>query len=274
MNNDLLMEDRIKIKGKDGSEYFIYKFIKPRHFLCWDSLKNYEGQGEIVLKKVDLTEFDPETLESNGIWKELGDNVKQAIIEVKNDIENHHRNRMDHARKCRQPKYPNLPRELECVQCHNKIKIPPGVLAKRIEKLNVLSDDYIRGFTCQTCKPTKGRRANVKNVPRELECIQCHNKIKIPPSTLAKRIERLNILADDYIKGFTCQTCKPTKVRRANVKNVPTELECNKCHTKVMRTPSYIMAYAKRKNLTVEEFTKVYVCQSCCCTKGRKKKET
>lgn len=218
MNNDLFMEDRIKIKGKDGSEYFIYKFIEPRHFLCWDSLKNYEGQGELVLKKVDLTEFDPETLESNGIWKELGDNVKQAIIEEKNHIENHHKNKMDHARKYRQPKYPNLPRELECVQCHNKIKIPPGTLAKRIEKLNVLADDYIKGFTCQTCKPTKGRRANVKNIP--------------------------------------------------------TELECNKCHAKVMRTPSYIMAYAKRKNLTVEEFTKVYVCQSCCCTKGRKKKET
>jgi len=215
MDNATLMEDRISIKGKDGSEYFIYKFVKPRHFLCWRSVKNYSGYGELSLGKVDLTEFDPDILESNGVWKELGEDVKKAITDVKHDKESHFKSRMDSMRKCRKPKYPGLPREVECVQCHAMIKIVPSVLAKRIEKLNVLTDDYLKGFHCQNCRSTKGKKANVANAFKEIVC--------------------------------------------------------TKCGAKVMRPPAYILAYAKRKNLTVEEFAKVYCCQSCVPTRGRKK---
>jgi len=215
MNNTTLMEDRFSIEDCNGKTYFLIKVIKPDHILCWESVRDNHSGGSVESRVLPVILFDKEDLEAAGIWKKLGKKAQQEVIDDIESRKNAVNTHMEKMRKGRKKKYPNFPRELECVKCHAKVPTPPGVLAGRLEKLDLTLEKYLEKYQCQKCNPTKGRKANPKyaHLPKELVC-KCGKKVKAQPSNIVKAAEKRGITPEKYIKQYQCQTCNPTKGRR------------------------------------------------------------
>jgi hypothetical protein len=142
------------------------------------------------------------------------------------------------------------------------------------EQIGQAVEKHQTAITAKMAKARSKRRNKYADVPREYVCQKCGKSQSIPPGTVMNRVRKLGILLDDYIKRFYCQKCKPTKGRqKKDYGNVPDKLVC-KCGHTVKYHPSMIIATAKKKGLSVENFVKSYQCQKCNPTKGRKKGAT
>ena len=120
----------------------------------------------------------------------------------------------------------------------------------------------------------RGRKEKFPNIPENLTCCKCGEVEKAYPSQTAKKIEKLDVTVEKYLEEYECGVCQPrTRGRKANPKNVPTDLVC-KCGNKVTYPLNMIVKRAEDKNMNVTELIEGYRCQSCCPIKrGRKKKE-
>jgi hypothetical protein len=98
-----------------------------------------------------------ETLKEINIWDELDEKMQAKLIQEEESLKSQKKERMEKARKGRKQKYPHIPRELQCTTCPAKIPTPPGTTSKRVEKLGITLDDYLKQYQCQKCKPTRGR---------------------------------------------------------------------------------------------------------------------
>jgi len=244
--------------------------------------KHWHENGEMSSCRglLRVQDIDIDILKRHKLWDNLSEEVRKEIENLSVEEKEVVNNRLEKARGARKNKYANVPRELVCITCGNKSAIPPGALVKRVEKIaekkGILFtiDDFLKVYQCQECHPTKGRPrgSGVVQAPTELVC-KCGAKISVSPSILNKRIEKLGITLEKYVKGYQCQKCHPTKGRKSNPDNahLPKELVC-KCGKQVKSSPSAIIAAAGRKKITPEEYVKKYRCQTCCPTKGRHKK--
>jgi len=121
----------------------------------------------------------------------------------------------------------------------------------------------------------KHKRNKYEGIPREVTCCKCSSKQSINPAYVIKRADKLFTTVEKWCANYECSKCNPTsRGRKANPKyaHLPKELVC-KCGNKVGTSPSAIVATAKRKRMTPEEFVEQYQCQKCCPSKrGRPRK--
>lgn len=147
---------------------------------------------------------------------------------------------------------------------------------------DVVKSDIVNGTTSKTQKVREimdkvrcGRKRKYPNLPTELTCISCGAVTKVVPSILAGRIESMkhkNALytASDYIKTYTCKKCKGIN-SKSTAKEYPAELVC-KCGNKVALNIPQLKKKAEKLNISMQEAIDTYKCQTCCPTKGRKKR--
>lgn len=190
------------------------RFNKPDKIVAWKVPISKEGHYNMGIIKVQSVDID--TLKFLGVWEQLSKEVQDSILNRKDLDIREKQERMEHARKHRRNKYENVPKEIKCSICGTMIKVAPGLLFKRIEKMckekniAINIDDYIKVFKCQVCCPTKGRKSTGKCVPIELVC-KCGNKVTYPKNILMKQAEKRGVTLEEHIKGYACQKCKPTK---------------------------------------------------------------
>jgi len=264
--------DKIKFSDVNNQEYSFVKFINPDKLLVWKVLKKRDVWNEEICMGINVRDVSADNLKLLSVWDSLDEKIKQ---EIENENKNQSQDvtaRMQKARANRKLKYPNVPRELKCYSCGFVVNIPPSTIVKRVEKLGILLDDYIKNFRCQLCKPTKGRKTNPnKSLPIELIC-SCGTKVMVTKEQLNKRAEKKGVAVDKIIKDYKCQKCVPTIGRKStNGKTRKIDLIC-KCGNKIVITPSQLDKKAEKQGITAEEVVKTFVCQKCHNTRGRKKK--
>ena len=119
------------------------------------------------------------------------------------------------------------------------------------------------------------RKRKYSDWPNEIKC-KCGHVQVINKTMLAKKMDKdIGLTIEKYVATYQCQECNPTKGRgrKANpaYAHLPKELVC-KCGNKVKTSGSAIVAAAKRKKITPEEYVERYECQSCSPTpRGRRK---
>jgi len=123
-------------------------------------------------------------------------------------------------------------------------------------------------------KARAGRKVKFANIPREMICVKCAEPIKVVPSTVAAKVEKLGILLVDYIKDFHCQHCRGpvTRGKKPNpaFAHLPKVMKC-KCGKEVVINVYQLKNKAEKMNTTIEELIKNFECQGCNRTIGRKK---
>jgi len=192
----------------------------------WEILAAADGYNHQIFGGLPIEKVDIETLKKIGVWEKLSPEcqkklesdqaaAKESEISAAHDL-------MEKARAARKQKYINVPRELVCTKCGNKISIAPGILVNRVDKIAKKKqiiftvDDYIKQYLCQTCNPTKGKSANPETVglPKELICTQCKSVKSCLPSSILQRAKNKNMTPKQFLDTYVCQTCNPTRGRR------------------------------------------------------------
>jgi hypothetical protein len=169
-------------------------------------------------------DVDVDNLKFLGVWDKLSKDLQERLI--KGDIEqevavNEH---MEHMRKHRRNKYPNVPHEVTCKNCGVVQKMAPGMIVARAEKIAkekkiiFTAEDYIKAFVCQKCHSTKGRKPTNNLPPKvELKC-KCGKTILYPAAVALKFASKKGLTVEKYISTYQCQTCNPTKWRKKGQK--------------------------------------------------------
>jgi len=275
MSNEILLEDRPKFETKSGRQFHFIEFRKP-HLHVWEDKKgNGISNGLVPVKDVSIG-----TLKELVVWPKLSKDTQAELTEIEEAEKIAPVLRMAHARKHKRNKYEGIPREVTCCKCSSKQSINPAYVIKRADKLFTTVEKWCANYECRKCNPTpRGRKANPKyaHLPKELVC-KCGNKVKTSATAIVGAAKRRKTTPEEYVEKYECQSCHKTKGlgrrRKANPKyaHFPKELVC-KCGNKVGTSPSAIVATAKRKMMTPEEFVEQYQCQKCRPSKrGRPKK--
>jgi len=211
---ETLLADLTPIMSIENEEYHFIKFKTPDKLICW----RYEGKpmgiNSMSIIQVGIRDFDIETLKEIKTWDEISENIRKEIEGGITEKKRAYIDRMEKARKGKRNKYPNIPRVIECTKCSEPIKINPGTLAKKLEKSGVLIIDYVKNFKCKICNPSKkGRQADPKNAPKTMTC-KCGKKMTYPMSHLRKLAEKKGMTIEKMIKGYSCQSCSPSRGRK------------------------------------------------------------
>lgn len=254
-----------------GRQFRFVKIHSPSVLMCWERMRSENGMEAERLGGLEVRSVDIDTLKFLKVWDELTEEMKKEVTEELTKETQAVHERME-KKGCRQ-KYSNVPRELTCTKCSSKVVIQPGLLVKRVEKVAAdkgiifTVEDYLKQYICKKC----GKGDRVANIPQKLTC-SCGKEISVVPSILIKRVGKLGVTLENYIKNFKCQVCMPTKGKKSTGKKIiPIELIC-KCGNTVIYPSSVIKKNAEKKGMTECEYVKGYVCQSCHSTKGRHKK--
>ena len=223
MDFELINGENVLFITKKNTECALIKFVKPDKIYCWGKL-NSDSMYPLVITPFQVPIND---LKSMHIWDQLSDSLQKDLHKQMEEDKTENNLKMAKARQNRRKKYPDMPREYECINCHIKQAIHPAVVSKRLEKNGILLDDFIKDFHCQKCRPSKrGRQASMskqaiyfKTLPAMLVC-KCGRKIKANYSYLTKKAEKLGVTMDSLVKGYICQRCNPTKGRKKKVRDV------------------------------------------------------
>lgn len=196
----------------NGRKFSFVRFIPPNNLLVWE---------DMVCKGLDVHDVDVETLKAINVWDNLPVEVQNTIAVRKVDEVKEVHELMAKARASRKKKYENMPKEMTCIQCGNVVEIIPSQIAAKINKKNILLVDFIASFKCKRCNPpVRGKKPNPEfvNLPKELVC-KCGNSINISPYSLVKRAKDKKVTIEEFVAGWTCQKCNPTKGRKS-IKNI------------------------------------------------------
>jgi hypothetical protein len=127
----------------------------------------------------------------------------------------------------------------------------------------------------------KHRRGKYQNVPKQVVCCNCGKEQKMAAGLIVKNAEKWaekNKLIPDteaWIKQWKCQKCSPTPKGRKPSHNLPPNIELicvKKCGKKIVYPAAMVAKTIAKKGITLEQYVNNFVCQSCCNTRGRKKK--
>ena len=276
--NKELCEDLEEFTTKRGRHLYLIEFRKPNLLYAWEDMGKEYSINTLMPRLINVDRVSISSLKDIKVWDKLSKNVKDDIQTLKIEEGNYVNSKMEKARKSRTKKYPNIPREIICIECTKIIKVVPSIIAKRIEKTDVTIENFVSNFKCRECSPVKrGRAKNPKfaNYPSELVC-KCGNRTKVAASNLDAKAKLKGISVDELVKEYVCQKCCPRKrgrfgkAKNPKFKDYPDELVC-KCGNKVKVGASNLNARAKLKGISVKDFVKGYVCQKCFSTRGRKK---
>jgi len=196
------------------NKFDFVRLDKPDNIVAWKKGIDWDGWNIGHLGIIKAGCINSDVLKRIEVWDKLDAVVRDDIEKIENDVDYVISTRMDNARRGRKNRYPNVPKEVVCVECGEKLEIQPSILVKRAEKWakgNVLLTvfDFIKQFRCQSCyKTPRGRVSTGKCKPTELLC-KCGNKIIYPLNVLKKRADKKGITVEKLIGGFKCQTCSP-----------------------------------------------------------------
>lgn len=197
----------------NGEELTLVKLIAKRVILG-ARVKKAGGSVDIRYRKVMVTKLPIQTLKDINIWDDLSDSVKEIVTKADEDNRNAGRAKMAHARSKRRNKYEGIPRSIKCSECDEPKDIAPAQIIKRADKAGRSIENWIKEFKCQSCCPTKGRKANpaFANLPKELVC-KCGNRVNTSGSAIVGAAGRKKITPEEYVKQYECQSCNPTRGR-------------------------------------------------------------
>ena len=208
MNLKEIQDDKFFSNTKDKREIAIIKYNKKTNkIFCW--VNNSSGyEYKMYLEKIDPLNViggESELLRMN-IWNELPLKTKNEIKEL--DTQNS-QNEMTKF-KNRKKKYPEIPKEIKCIQCGKKQKMSASILGKKLEEKNILIEDYVKNFKCQKCNPTKGRKRTSRyaGIPKEINCSICKKTTNVSQSKVMANCNINNLTLNDYINSFKCKKCK------------------------------------------------------------------
>jgi hypothetical protein len=195
------------------NKFNFVRLDKPDNIVAWKLGKDWEGWNYDHLGIVKAARLTSDILKRLNVWDKLDNETRIEMEKIEADPNYVINTRMEKAKKGRRNKYPNVPKEIACIECGQTIKMQASLLVKRAEKWangNVLLTvfDFIKQFKCQSCNPSKGRKGTGKCKPTELIC-KCGNKIIYPMNVLKKRAEKKGITVEKLISSWVCQTCNP-----------------------------------------------------------------
>lgn len=273
-----LYQHMTKIEDRNGTELYFGSFHAPSFLICWKHLGNKCGVNEAQLRKMHVRDFEPETLQYINVWENLNKEIK---VEVENFKQLHAQReearkaerieKMEHARKHRRAKYPDIPSEITCVTCGNTVKQSPSITAAITRRKNILVVDYIKNFECAECCPrVRGRAVDPKyaHLPRKIELTcSCKDVHKYPRSAIIQILKKQGISFEDYCKAYRCRKCKPVNrgkaARWASNEENPYKIQCKVCKEWKGTNPDQVAKIAKKLKMTSEKVYEEYVCRSC-----------
>lgn len=205
----------------DNRKFRYIRMLKkdPNEMFVWEEMPTgFGGHGShnLIGKSLSLSCVGVENLKKIGIWNSLSEDTKKALeIAPQMAISD----KMEKARASKRNKYPNIPKEIECIQCHAKEPVSPSITAKKIENINLKRgfswniDDYLKQYKCAKCEPRRrGKAANPEfsTLPKKLVC-KCGYEAILNPSILKTKAEKLGVTIQHLIDNYKCQTCEPTR---------------------------------------------------------------
>ena len=109
--------------------------------------------------KLDLlkTAVEVDVLKDIGVWGKLSKQVQDGIEGREKETEHEVHSRMAKARGKRKKKYTDLPEMLTC-KCGAQVKANYSYLQKKADAKKIPLMDLVKGYQCQKCNPTKGRK--------------------------------------------------------------------------------------------------------------------
>jgi len=264
------------MKNVDGDEVRFVKVVKDDLIQVWQR----ERDEKYICRGIKLLnhDIDIEELKTAGVFDLLNPKTQEEMGMSKVRVKEEVKEKMADMRGKRNHKYTNLPKELFCIECSEKIVPNYTQLQKKADKLMIPLVDMVKSLKCKKCEPIKrGRQSKDGKITKvELKC-KCGNSVTYPSNMIKKMAEKKGISIDEMVKGYVCQTCNPTKLGRGRkpsgkVKQAKT-WKCMKCGKEVTANWTYLNAKAKKMNVDVDELVKSFNCQICVPTKGRQKKE-
>ena len=273
MDFDILVSGLITFKTKYNQECAFIELVKPDHFKCWMNKKANKQINKMQIGLMNVCHISVEELKETKLWDKLDEDIQKSVEECENIVTNdiHKKVRSGQGQgqgQGRRKKYPNMPVEITCITCGDEITINKANVAKKIERLGIGLDQYIKEFECRTCKPVHRGRAkkDYGNVPDRMIC-KCGHVVKYSQSSIINMAKKKGMTVEEMVNGYECQKCSPTiGISRGKKKkdygNVPDRMIC-KCGQEIKYHPSMIIKMAKKKGMTVEEMVNRYECQKC-----------
>lgn len=202
------------------NKFNFVRLDKPDNIIAWRLGRDWEGWNVDRLGIIKAGTINSDILKRIEVWDKLDEHVRGDIEKIEADVDYVIGTRMENARRGRKAKYPNIPKEIICSSCGNKVSIVPSVFVKKFEKVAAIKgiaytiDLFIKEFQCTECVPVKrGRQPNpaTAHLPHELECNGCHTKKDVTPSGLVQRARSNNMTPEEFLKFYHCQGCKKTR---------------------------------------------------------------
>lgn len=179
------------------------------------------GETHEFFNNLSIFDVDVDNLKFIGAWEKLSKEIQDRLVKGDEEGVIEAKERMDHARKHRRNKYPNVPDSVTCCNCGKEQKMSPGSIVKNAEKwaaknqLILDIEGWIKRWKCQRCAPSpRGRKSTGKCKPIELHCHKCTNIVTYPTNVLLKRAEKKNLTLEKFIEKWECQSCSPCKKGR------------------------------------------------------------
>lgn len=211
-----LFNDLPALSSLNGDEY---RFVKrDNNDLCvWRN----DGKDYDVFKasfiKCSAKQFSVETLKRINIWNKLDKDVKEYIEsgQALKDFDEARMDRMENisstSKTKKRRKYKGVPDKLKCTECGVYTKIAASVLVNRCEKNDISIEDYIAGYKCQRCNPTRGRaKKDWGDVPNHMVC-KCGHVQKYSQSAIVGMAKKKGLTVEAFVGQYVCQKCNPTR---------------------------------------------------------------
>jgi len=224
MDHEEMLEDKDKLITVDGIACYVIGFKAPDNISCWIFKGKQYDSYSLNSDFMNVRDFELESLKVSSVWgqlsKELQGEMERGVVEEQAAAKEQVEDRMEVARRGRRNKYPNIPREITCVKCTKVDTVVPSVIGKRVEKLGVTIEDYVKGYQCSVCSPRKRGKAkkDYGDVPDQLICKICKKVTKYHPSAIIATAKRKGLTVKKLVEKFECQTCNPTRGRKKGVK--------------------------------------------------------
>jgi len=153
------LEGLAEFQSAAGKDFRYIRYIKEDIIQVWEILRDNSAEQHLRCRGLWLSKepVEVEILQNAGIWNDLPKDVQKQLEGHQEEVKQVVADKMANARKQRKKKYDGLPEFLEC-KCGAKVKANYSYLQKKADAKKVPMDDLIKGYQCQTCNPTKGKK--------------------------------------------------------------------------------------------------------------------
>ena len=198
-----------------GKEFRFIRFEAPDQIIAWKQVvklgEHLEFPGILKIENIDT-----DNLKIIGVWEKLAKEIQDGLLKAEGEVPENLKRAWE-ARKSKGPKYPGVPAEITCIECHKVQKMSPGAIVKSAAKWALKNqlipdtDKWLKQWRCQECHKTpRGRKANPNLPPKVTLTCKCGTKVIYPGSVALKFATKKGLTLDKYVEKFACQICKPS----------------------------------------------------------------